>query len=141
MAVCADDNRIMPPHVDAELAKAEGWWFKPENLFNELNINSAIACPAHEETVALVPGNEFYTVQGYAYTGGGRKVTRVELSYDCGSTWHLCEVVWPELEHSSRAHSLGGNDCATSLLIAHALGHAALGRRATLSTPEGRCTR
>ena len=100
MAVWADDNRIMPPHVDAELAKAEGWWFKPENLFNELNINSAIACPAHEETVALVPGNEFYTVQGYAYTGGGRKVTRVELSYDCGSTWHLCEVVWPELEHS-----------------------------------------
>ena len=104
----------MPPHVDAELAKAEGWWFKPENLFNELNINSAIACPAHEETVALVPGNEFYTVQGYAYTGGGRKVTRVELSYDCGSTWHLCEGVWPELEHSCESDATCPCPCLCS---------------------------
>eukprot|EP01052_Picozoa_sp_SAG31_P019554 SAG31_NODE_1430_length_8385_cov_3.096186_8_plen_100_part_00 len=40
------DNRIMPPHVTQEIAKNEGWWFKPEYLFNQLNINSAIACPA-----------------------------------------------------------------------------------------------
>ena len=94
------DNRIMPPHVDAELAKAEGWWFKPENLFNELNINSAIACPHHEEVVALTPGNEYYTIRGYAYGGGGRKITRVEVSYDSGSTWNLCDIEYPELEHS-----------------------------------------
>ena len=24
------DNRVLPPHVDAELAMAEGWWYKPE---------------------------------------------------------------------------------------------------------------
>ena len=94
------DNRIMPPHVDAELAKKEGWWFKPENLFNELNINSAIACPHHGEVVPLTPGNEYYSIRGYAYGGGGRKITRVEVSYDCGSTWNLCEVEYPELEHS-----------------------------------------
>ena len=102
---CADDNRIMPPHVDADLAKAEGWWFKPENLFNELNINSAIASPAHEEIVPLLPGHEFHNVQGYAYTGGGRKITRVEVSYDSGATWHLSEVVWPELEHSCESQA------------------------------------
>ena len=102
---CADDNRIMPPHVDADLAKAEGWWFKPENLFNELNINSAIASPAHEEIVPLLPGHEFFNVQGYAYTGGGRKITRVEVSYDSGATWHLSEVVWPELEHSCESEA------------------------------------
>jgi len=33
-----------------------------------------------------------YTVRGYAYGGGGRRVTRVEVSLDEGATWTLAEM-------------------------------------------------
>ncbi|CDF34669.1 unnamed protein product [Chondrus crispus] len=93
------DNRILPPHVDAELAKAEGWWYKPEYLFNQLNINSAIVHPANGETLTLT-GAGVYTIKGYAYSGGGRKITRVEISLDGGLTWRLCKNDYPEERHS-----------------------------------------
>lgn len=94
------DNRIMPPHVDAELAKAEGWWYKPEYLFNQLNINSAISKPEHGELIPM--GKEkTYKCKGYAYTGGGRKITRVELTLDGGNLWKLCNVSYPEEVFSS----------------------------------------
>lgn len=83
------DNRIMPPHVTAELAEAEGWWERPEYIFNELNINSAISSPAHGEALSLRQSSQPYTVKGYAYSGGGRAITRVEVSLDGGHSWRL----------------------------------------------------
>ena len=86
-----NDNRILPPEVDAERAAAEGWWYKPDYIFNELNINSAIAAPAHDETLRVAAGAT-YALRGYAYTGGGRRITRAEVSLDGGLTWRLAEV-------------------------------------------------
>ncbi|KAI5058878.1 hypothetical protein GOP47_0027048 [Adiantum capillus-veneris] len=92
------DNRVLPSHVDAETANSEGWWYKPEYIINELNINSAISSPAHEEVIPInvntlqVP----YTLKGYAYSGGGRKVIRVEVTIDDGQSWRLCRVFHPE---------------------------------------------
>lgn len=103
------DNRIMPPHVDAELAKSEGWWYKPEYLFNELNINSAIVYPGNGETLKLDGAGE-YTIKGYAYSGGGRKITRVEVSFDGGLTWKLCKLDYPE-ERYSHAPKYGKYYC------------------------------
>ncbi|XP_019416847.1 PREDICTED: inducible nitrate reductase [NADH] 2-like [Lupinus angustifolius] len=85
------DNRVLPSHVDAELANAEAWWYKPEYIINELNINSVITTPCHDE---ILPINSWttqrpYVLKGYAYSGGGRKVTRVEVTLDGGETWHL----------------------------------------------------
>lgn len=115
-----NDNRILPPEIDAERASAEGWWYKPEYIFNELNINSAIASPAHDEVLRIerAANTQPYTMRGYAYTGGGRAVTRVEVSVDGGITWqlakltstakptkygrHWCWVFW-ELEVDARA--------------------------------------
>uniref|UniRef100_A0A804PN41 Nitrate reductase [NAD(P)H] n=1 Tax=Zea mays TaxID=4577 RepID=A0A804PN41_MAIZE len=37
-----------------------------------------------------------YTIKGYAYSGGGRKVTRVEVTLDGGETWHVCSLDHPE---------------------------------------------
>ena len=51
----------------ADVGVLPGWWFKPEYIINELNINAAITSPAHDEVVALRP--QPYTVRGYAYTG------------------------------------------------------------------------
>jgi nitrate reductase (NAD(P)H) len=87
------DNRILPPHITAEESLSGGWWYKPEYIFNELNINSAISQPNHNETLSIAKaiGSE-YEVAGYAYTGGGRKITRVEVSLDGGMHWELAEI-------------------------------------------------
>ncbi|KAK6938463.1 Moybdenum cofactor oxidoreductase, dimerization [Dillenia turbinata] len=92
------DNRVLPSHVDAELANAEAWWYKPEYIINELNINSVITTPCHEE---ILPINSWttqrpYTLRGYAYSGGGKMVTRVEVTMDGGETWHVCTLDHPE---------------------------------------------
>lgn len=84
------DNRILPPHITAEESLKGDWWYKPEYIFNELNINSAMSAPDHNETLSIADniGKEF-EVAGYAYTGGGRLITRVEVSIDGGTHWEL----------------------------------------------------
>lgn len=90
------DNRVMPPHVDEALAIRDGWWYKPDYIINELNINSAVARPWHDEVINLLEGNKSYNINGYAYTGGGRKVTRVEVSLDDGKLWHMTNITRTE---------------------------------------------
>ncbi|CAM9210211.1 unnamed protein product [Discosporangium mesarthrocarpum] len=90
------DNRVLPPQVDAERALAEGWWYKPPYIINELNINSAVVYPRHGEVLSLGKSGPTYTVSGYAYGGGGIALTRAEVSFDDGKTWELCELTIPE---------------------------------------------
>ena len=87
------DNRILPPHVTAEQSLSEQWWYRPEYIFNELNINSAISSPLHNEELSLAKNiDKVYNVSGYAYTGGGRMITRVEVSTDNGINWELAKL-------------------------------------------------
>jgi hypothetical protein len=76
--------QVLPPHVDAELAAKEGWWKDPDYILFELNVNSTISSPGHDERILLAQ-NKPYTIKGYAYSGGGRKITRVEVSFDGGA--------------------------------------------------------
>jgi len=87
------DNRILPPHVTAEQSLTEEWWYRPEYIFNELNINSAMASPLHNEELPIGKNiDKTYNVSGYAYTGGGRMITRVEVSTDGGTNWNLATL-------------------------------------------------
>lgn len=87
------DNRVLPSHVDQELANKEGWWYHPDFIINDLNINSAIASPWHDEVVLFnQPANTTYKIKGYAYAGAGRKIIRAEISLDLGVTWRLAEI-------------------------------------------------
>ena len=87
------DNRILPPQITSEESLTGGWWYKPEYIFNELNINSAVARPDHNEMIDLRKDiTKEFTMAGYAYTGGGRMITRVEISLDGGVHWELCEI-------------------------------------------------
>jgi nitrate reductase (NAD(P)H) len=87
------DNRILPPHITAEESLTGQWWYKPEYIFNELNINSAIASPLHGEELSIGKNiDKTYTVSGYAYTGGGRMITRAEVSTDNGVHWELATL-------------------------------------------------
>ncbi|KAI5079840.1 hypothetical protein GOP47_0005319 [Adiantum capillus-veneris] len=89
------DNRVLPSHVDAEKANAEDWWPRPDYLINELNINSVITSPAHGEVVQITMQTP-YIVRGYAYSGGGRKVIRVEVTTDQGQSWQDARVIRTE---------------------------------------------
>ncbi|OEL19215.1 Nitrate reductase [NADH] 3 [Dichanthelium oligosanthes] len=65
------DNRFFPSHVDVELAEAEGWWYKPEYVINEMNINSVITTPGHGDILPInaTTTQSAYTVKGFAYSG------------------------------------------------------------------------
>ncbi|XP_067385971.1 sulfite oxidase, mitochondrial isoform X2 [Emydura macquarii macquarii] len=58
----------------------------------ELPIQSAITDPPPGATV---PPTEI-TVKGYAWSGGGRGVVRVDVSLDGGRTWHVAEMAGEE---------------------------------------------
>ncbi len=47
-------------------------------------VQSAITTP---RPGARIPVGETFTVQGYAYSGGGRAIIRVDVSIDDGKTW------------------------------------------------------
>ena len=44
-------------------------------------------------------------MKGYAYSGGGRRVTRVEVSVDDGKTWTLANITYPEDQFRSVVHA------------------------------------
>ncbi|KAL6464779.1 hypothetical protein MHYP_G00270960 [Metynnis hypsauchen] len=56
----------------------------------ELPIQSAITQPAEGSIVDS--SMEEVTVKGYAWSGGGREVVRVDVSVDGGKTWHVAEL-------------------------------------------------
>ena len=91
------DNRVLPTMVSPEeSANNPKWWMDERYAIYDLSTNSATAFPAHEEQVCLVNGPQKYRVKGYAYGGGGRRVTRVEISLDKGRTWRLADINYPE---------------------------------------------
>jgi nitrate reductase (NAD(P)H) len=59
-----------PPFHPPLPSSAPGWWFKPDFIINELNINSAVSRPWHDEVLPLAT-NTAYTMKGYAYSGEG----------------------------------------------------------------------
>ena len=91
------DNRVLPTMVSPEeSASNENWWKDERYAIYDLSTNSAIAYPAHDEQLAIAAADASYRVKGYAYGGGGRRVTRVEISIDRGKTWRLANIDYAE---------------------------------------------
>ncbi|EMD62589.1 hypothetical protein COCSADRAFT_28067 [Bipolaris sorokiniana ND90Pr] len=91
------DNRVLPTIVDPdEAAKNTKWWMDERYAIYDLSPNSAIAFPQHGEELGLSSSQTSYNVRGYAYSGGGRRVTRCELSLDQGKSWRLANIDYPE---------------------------------------------
>lgn len=65
------------------------WWRDERYAIYDLNVNSAAVYPQHKETLDLATARPFYTAKGYAYAGGGRRITRVEISLDKGKCTSL----------------------------------------------------
>lgn len=91
------DNRVLPTMVDPdESAKNPKWWMDERYAIYDLSPNAAIAFPAHDEKLSIAPAAKSYNVRGYAYSGGGRRVTRCEVSLDKGKTWRLANIDYAE---------------------------------------------
>ena len=79
----------------------------------EMPVQSAItglreASPESESDSILLQGLEteenWVIVEGYAWSGGGRKITRVDVSADDGKSWHQAELL-PDESLGSKAWS------------------------------------
>lgn len=91
------DNRVLPTMVTPEAsADMPDTWKDEKHAIYDLNSNSAICYPAHGETVSLSGGKSSYNVRGYAYGGGGKRITRMEVTLDKGKTWRLARIRYPE---------------------------------------------
>ncbi|XP_062323056.1 sulfite oxidase, mitochondrial [Osmerus eperlanus] len=64
--------------------------FKSAPAIQELPIQSAITQPA--EGTVVDRSAEEVTVKGYAWSGGGREVVRVDVSLDGGKTWQVAQL-------------------------------------------------
>ncbi|KAK4236637.1 nitrate reductase [NADPH] [Achaetomium macrosporum] len=91
------DNRVLPTMIDPEQsANLPDTWKDERYAIYDLNTNSAICYPAHDERVPLTGSAETYKLKGYAYAGGGKRVTRLEVTLDQGRTWMLAPISYPE---------------------------------------------
>lgn len=89
-------------------ANSEHIWKDERYAIYDLNTNSATAFPAHDERLSITTGPADYNVRGYAYGGGGRRVTRVELSLDKGKSWRLANICYPEDMYREAEQTLYG---------------------------------
>ncbi|EGS21144.1 nitrate reductase-like protein [Thermochaetoides thermophila DSM 1495] len=91
------DNRVLPTTIDPEQsANVPDVWRDERYAIYDLNTNSAVCVPAHEQRVTLAQQDGAFTLRGYAYAGGGRRVTRLEVTLDQGRSWKLAEIDYPE---------------------------------------------
>ena len=97
------------------------WWSRTPPIY-EMSVQSVITQPIHEEWIdATKPASpdrepdpdlqqpppqspnskskpkpasppDHYTLRGYAYTGGGRSIVRVEISLDSGHSWQSAQL-------------------------------------------------
>ncbi|KAF5560578.1 nitrate reductase [Fusarium napiforme] len=91
------DNRVLPTMISPEeSANLPEVWKDEKYAIYDLSTNSAICYPAHEEKVPFTGAPASYKVRGYAYGGGGRRITRVEVTLDKGKSWRLANIRYPE---------------------------------------------
>uniref|UniRef100_A0A8C6S5T3 Sulfite oxidase n=1 Tax=Neogobius melanostomus TaxID=47308 RepID=A0A8C6S5T3_9GOBI len=64
--------------------------YKSAPAIQELPIQSAITVPADGAIVDR--SEEEVTIKGYAWSGGGREVVRVDVSIDGGNTWKIAQL-------------------------------------------------
>ncbi|XP_046386622.1 sulfite oxidase [Ischnura elegans] len=63
--------------------------FSKSPAIQELPVISAICDPVDGESVTITNGK--LKVRGYAWSGGGREIIRVDITADKGKTWHVAE--------------------------------------------------
>lgn len=82
--------------VSPEMSTKDPMWWQDERyaIYN-LNVNSAAAYPQHNEELDCATAGPVYIARGYAYAGGGRRISRVEISLDKGKCmWDSSNLIY-----------------------------------------------
>ncbi|XP_078727484.1 sulfite oxidase, mitochondrial isoform X2 [Lampetra fluviatilis] len=83
-----NDYKGFSPSVDWDTVD-----YKTAPAIQELPVQSAITEPV--DGTELTENADEVTVRGYAWSGGGRSVVRVDVSLDGGRTWQTAELLPP----------------------------------------------
>ncbi|KAE8892472.1 Sulfite oxidase [Phytophthora fragariae] len=85
------DYKGFPPNVD--YTRDDFWKFAGDSI-QELPVQSAITEPKNGSVhfVDDATDSSIVTVKGYAWSGGGRNIIRVDISVDGGKTWTPAEL-------------------------------------------------
>lgn len=85
------DYRGFPPNVDYD---TEDYFAFAGDAIQELPVQSAIVQPNDGSThvVTSKSSSSMIAVQGYAWSGGGRNIVRVDVSTDGGKTWTAAKL-------------------------------------------------
>ena len=85
--------------TDKTSLSAKALFHNPDTACNEQALQSIICRPGHGQIIDLTVQKQFaksFCVEGFAYSGGGLKVQKVELSLDAGMTWLYCFRRYPK---------------------------------------------
>lgn len=88
----------------SQAAQEPHWWKDDRYAIYDVNVNSSVVYPQHGEEVEI-DTTPSYTVKGYAYGGGGRRINRVEVSLDDGAS-KLTLLSYPIVLNPSRLEAL-----------------------------------
>ena len=80
-----NDYKVFDPSVSIENAD-----FQSVAAIQETPVQSAITEP--QEGSAVAEDDEIVTIKGYAFSGGGRGITRVDVSLDGGESWQVADL-------------------------------------------------
>lgn len=92
--------------VHVSKTESQGHWqqldykgFSPDTNWNKLDFNSAPAIqemPVQSAITHIKPESDAVSIKGYAWSGGGRGIVRVDVSTDGGKTWQVAELEKPD---------------------------------------------
>ncbi|XP_011498053.1 PREDICTED: probable sulfite oxidase, mitochondrial [Ceratosolen solmsi marchali] len=77
--------------------------FSKAPAIQEMPVTSAI-CTPQENSKITINKNGSITVKGYAWSGGGRKIIRVDVTADQGETWHVADLTAQDLNAKESRH-------------------------------------
>ncbi|OJJ44442.1 hypothetical protein ASPZODRAFT_793977 [Penicilliopsis zonata CBS 506.65] len=93
------DNRVIPGFItEMDSRFADAMFRHPSTICMEQALNSVIMRPAHGERLAYADPmtDRLYRIQGYAYSGGGNAIARIEATLDGGANWLYCVRKYPQ---------------------------------------------
>lgn len=96
-------------------------WNKAKSI-QEMPITSAITAIRHHAAEPCVKCHSPFSVEGYAYSGGGREIVRVDISTDNGKTWDQADLMDDDVKGSKawcwkRWRYHGMRDCGEEKLV------------------------
>lgn len=94
--------KLFPASLKPGTAEYDAHHKDPEYTIGELNVNSVIFEP-HSCTSVASPGP--LTITGYAHSGGGRPLARIEVSGNGGKTWEQVRPLRQELTDAGQLWS------------------------------------